>query len=223
VEIPAVSRPADPAQGAFRRWLADLLPVQGDAVDLGTGTGRVALEVAPHARSVVGVDVDANALEAARWDAARRAIANVRFVQADAERTDLRDLNAGHGFSLLTARLFLSPALVPRAAQAAEPGGHLLVEALEAENWREAGGSRFNLAAADVVRLLGEAGFDVRDACIERDVQRFADAKAAQAYLKDHRLWTKWRADGRWETLRASLRAGGTLTQARVVVRARRT
>lgn len=218
-----VPRPADPSSGAFRRFLAARLPIAGDAVDLGTGTGRIALDVAPSARSVVGVDVDAGPLEAARWDAKRRGIANARFVLADAERADLRSLNDGNPFALATARLFLSIELVGRASDALERGGHFVVEALEAGHWREAGGSRFNLAPQAVLQALAGGGFEVVEAVIERTEHRFVDARAGEAHLKERRLWTKWKADGRWDTLRSTLRRGGTLTESHLVFCARRT
>jgi SAM-dependent methyltransferase len=221
VDVPRVPRPEEGS--AFWRHLGALLPIEGDAVDVGTGTGRVALFVAPRAREVLGVDVDASSLEAARWDAQRRGVTNVRFHQADAETVDLRALHEGRPFELATARLFLSRSLLPRLVDALAPGGHLVLEALEAENWREAGGSRFNLPVDEVVQSLSSGGMRIEDARVEVERARLADARAAQAHLKDRRLWTKWKADGRWTRLQASLRAGEpSLTEARLVVWARR-
>jgi len=218
--MPRIEGPLDGS--TFWNLLDALLPVDGDALDLGTGTGRVALRVAPGVRRVVGIDVDASSLDAARWDAQRRSVTNVEFVQADAETADLLAFNGSRPYALITARLFLSPAILGRVASLLAPGGHFVAEALEAENWKEAGGSRYNLAAEDVVRSLRGHGLHVEEARVEFERHRFADPRGAEAHLKDRRLWTKWKADGRWETLRARVRKGGTLTDARLVAWARR-
>lgn len=55
-----------------------------DVLDLGTGNGRLALEIARHARSVVGVDTDASCIREAEARAARVGIRNCRFRVGDA-------------------------------------------------------------------------------------------------------------------------------------------
>src|SRR5262245_41407039 len=61
-------------------------------LDVGTGTGRLALHLAPRARRVLGIDIDAGALVEARRRARRAGYANVLFIVADAERADYRAL-----------------------------------------------------------------------------------------------------------------------------------
>ena len=58
-----------------------LAPFDGNeaALDAGCGTGSVAFALAPHVAEVVGVDIRADYLEAAR----RTAPANVQFVEGD--------------------------------------------------------------------------------------------------------------------------------------------
>ncbi len=53
-------------------------------LDVGTGAGHTALAVAPHAASVVGVDLTQEMLEQARGLAASRRLGNVTFVEGDA-------------------------------------------------------------------------------------------------------------------------------------------
>jgi len=53
------------------------------AVDLGTGSGVHALLASSHCESVVGVDVNARALEFARFNAALNGIDNVEFIASD--------------------------------------------------------------------------------------------------------------------------------------------
>lgn len=57
-----------------------------DVLDIGTGEGRLALLLAPLARSVVGVDPDPAAIRAARRAARAAGLANVRFRAAPAQR-----------------------------------------------------------------------------------------------------------------------------------------
>jgi len=216
-----VRRPED--RSAFWSILDGILPVNGDALDLGTGTGRVAVYVAAKTRSVVGVDVDDSSLEAARWDAARKGAKNASFVKAEAETADLLALNQGRPFRLITARLFLSRRVLERIPALLDAGGNVVVEALEESHWSEAGGSRFNLPVQTVIDDLQQGGLTVRQALVETATHPLADAAAAKGYLKDHRLWTKWHADGRWERLKASIRTGGaSLTEAYLVVWAHR-
>ena len=64
----------------------------GRLLDVGCGPGSVALLLAPLFDEVVGVDADAGMVAEARREAARRRVANVRWVQLRAE-----DLPAGLG------------------------------------------------------------------------------------------------------------------------------
>lgn len=208
---------------SFRDRLDTLPPPKEVAIDLGTGTGRVALLLAKRYPHVVALDIDANAIEAARDAARHLKVPNVEFVVADAEASDLRSFNTGNLYELATAHLFLSLPLLERVHAALAPGGYLLAYGLESENWVEAGGSRFNLSPDAVRGRLDELGFEVHDERIERTVHQFADAAAGREYLKDRRLWTKWNEDGRWSTWRKRFRPGpATLTESRLFVWATR-
>ncbi len=68
--------------------LVDLLDPQptDDVLDVGTGTGQLALTLAPHVRSVIGVDVSDAMLEKARHEARARSLRNVRFERGNATR-----------------------------------------------------------------------------------------------------------------------------------------
>ena len=55
------------------------------ALDVGTGTGRLALALATWCRRVVGIDRAPEPLAEARSRAAAAGLANVEFVVADAE------------------------------------------------------------------------------------------------------------------------------------------
>ena len=62
-----------------------------DVLDIGTGEGRLSWVIAATARSVVGIDPDTAAIRAARREARRRELENVRFVSRPAQ-----DLRIGH-------------------------------------------------------------------------------------------------------------------------------
>lgn len=61
-------------------FLEDLAPPHVDALDIGCGIGRVAGALAPHVRSVLGLDVSAGMIDEARR---RFDLPNLRFAQTD--------------------------------------------------------------------------------------------------------------------------------------------
>jgi SAM-dependent methyltransferase len=193
--------------------------VTGSVLDVGTGTGRLAVALAPRARRVVGLDTDAGALVEARRRARRAGLDNIVFVVADAERADYRTLGRPDA---VVAHLCMSDAIVARAAAGLGPGGVLAFAAFHADQWRETGRvSRFAYTEARARALLERAGFVVERMEVERTVARFASVEAGRARAAG--LRAKWELDGRWAAWEAFLAAGGrTLTQSRLVVRARR-
>jgi len=200
-------------------WL-DAEPLAGRALlDVGTGTGRLALALAPRARRVVGIDTDAGRLVEARRAARRLGIGNVVFVVADAERADYRTLAVP---DVVVAHLCFSDAIVARAAAALPSGGLLAFAAFGPDQWRETGrASRFAYAPERARQLLDTAGLRLERLAAEAEVRRFESAEAARAATAG--LRSRWEPDGRWAGWTRFLEAGGlTLTQSRVVGLARR-
>jgi SAM-dependent methyltransferase len=193
--------------------------VTGSVLDVGTGTGRLAVALAPRARRVVGLDTDAGALVEARRRARRAGLDNIVFVVADAERADYRALGRP---DVVVAHLCMSDAIVARAAAGLDPGGVLVFAAFHADHWRESGRvSRFAYTEEGARALLERAGFVVERMEVERTVARFASVEAGRASAAG--LRAKWERDGRWAAWEAFLAGGGrTLTQSRLAVRARR-
>jgi SAM-dependent methyltransferase len=188
-------------------------------LDVGTGTGRLALYLAPRARRVVGIDIDAGALVEARRLAHRAGLANVVFVVADAEHADYRALGQP---DLVVAHLCMSDAIIARAAAGLPKGGALAFAAFHSDQWRESGRpSRFAYDPDRLRGVLETAGFAVERLEVEREVRRFesqAEALEATAGLR-----ARWEADGRWAAWERFLADGGrTLTHSRLVVLARR-
>jgi SAM-dependent methyltransferase len=203
---------------ALQAWL-DAESLQGRTVlDVGTGTGRLALHVAPRARRVVGIDTDAGALVEARRRAHRGGHANVVFVVADAEQADYRALGPP---DVVVAHLCMSDAIVAKAGAALPRGGVLAFAAFHVDQWRETGRvSRFAYDPDRARAVLGANGFAVERLEVEQDVTRFASAAEAFQATGEHRL--RWETDGRWAAWeRFVLDGGRALTQSRLVALAR--
>ena len=200
-------------------WLRTVSLADRTVVDVGTGTGDLAIALAPRARRVFGIDTDAGALVEARRRARRAGVGNVLFVVADAEEADYRTLGRP---DVAVAHLCMSDAIVRRAAAGLPAGGTLAFAAFHTDQWRETG--RVSRWAYDTERArlaLETAGFRVDRLEIEREVTRFDSAEEARAATAGRRR--TWEADGRWSAWEGFLVAGGrTLTRSRVVVLARR-
>jgi SAM-dependent methyltransferase len=188
-------------------------------LDVGAGSGRVALGLAPLARRVVAVDRDASAIDEARRRAAAAGLGDVECVVGDVETTEY----AAFAPDLITAHLCMSDAIVERAARALAPRRVFAFVAFHTDQWRETGRpSRFAYDEARARRVLGAAGFAVEHLEIEQEVQKFASVEQALAAAVG--LAERWKADGRWFHYVRFLEEGGrTLTRSHLIVKARRT
>ncbi len=216
---PREERGHDALSPTLLGWLAAEPLATGTVLDVGTGSGRLALALAPRARRVLGLDTDAGALVEARRRARRAGIGNVLFVVADAERVDYRTLGRP---DLVVAHLCMSDAIVARAAEGLARGGVLAFAAFHVDQWRETGRvSRFAYDEGGARAVLQAAGFRVEGVEVETEVTTFAsadEARRATARFRD-----KWEAGGRLAGWERFLDEGGrTLTESRLVVRARR-
>lgn len=191
-------------------------------LDVGTGQGRIALALAPRCRHVIGIDRDADVIQAARHRAATARAENVDFVVADADVTDYVPLVPDVP-ALVTAHLFMSDALVERSARVLAPKGALAVVGFHVDQWRETGRpSRFAYDEERMRRVLTAHGFVVEHLEVEREVQSFGSVEEALAAAIG--LEEKWKSDGRWFRYIKFLEDGGrTLTRSHLIVKARRT
>jgi SAM-dependent methyltransferase len=200
-------------------WLGEEALHGRSVLDVGTGTGRLALHLAPRARRVVGIDTDAGALVEAQRQARRAGLANVLFVVADAEQADYRTFGQ---LDLVVAHLCMSDAIIARAGACLPPGGILAFAAFHTDQWRETGrASRFAYAPDRARAVLSAAGLRTERLEVEQEVTRFSSK--AEALARVAGLRARWEADGRWAAWERFLAEGGrTLTQSRLVVLARR-
>jgi ubiquinone/menaquinone biosynthesis C-methylase UbiE len=187
-------------------------------LDVGTGTGRIALALAPRCGRVVGLDRDAASLEEARGRAKRAGITNATFEVADVETIDY----ATWAPDLVVAHLYMSSALVERAARTLPGGGLLAVVAFHVDQWRETGRvSRFAYDEERMRTLLKNHGLTVERLELEREERAFASVEEALAAVVG--LEDRWRSDGRWFRYIKFLEDGGrTLTGSHLLVKARR-
>ena len=75
----------------LREWGGERLVRGKRVLDLGCGDGRFALGVAPLAKSVDGIDPDAEAIAVARKSARKSSAANVRFAVGAAQQLPYPD------------------------------------------------------------------------------------------------------------------------------------
>ena len=220
--------PGSGPSGVSARYWA-LLQVErlggAEVLDVGTGTGRLALAVAPHCRRVLGIDRDAAALAEARRRALETGVANVEFADVDAEaRADYLGLTpTWKRPTVVVAHLCMSEAIIAAAARTLAAGEVLAFVALHVDQWRETGRrSRFAYDADEARRQLELHGFAVEDLEVEQDVQRFESVEQGLAAAIG--LSEKWKSDGRWFRYIKFLEDGGrTLTRSQLVAKARRT
>lgn len=214
--------PGETAEGLSPAFL-DLLRVEPLAeltvLDVGTGSGRLALALAPFCRAVVGVDREARLIDEARKNAAAAGVTNGRFVVGDVEVEEYAPFKP----DMVVAYLCMSDAIAERAGRVLKPGRVFAFVAFHTDQWKETGRpSRFAYGEVGVKRLLKRTGFAVEHLVVEREVQRFETVEEGLAAAVA--LQEKWKADGRWFRYVKFLEDGGrTLTRAHLVVKARRT
>jgi ubiquinone/menaquinone biosynthesis C-methylase UbiE len=90
--VPAVSSVLRPRpHDELRAWGGSPLVRGKRVLDLGCGDGRLALGVAPFAKSVDGIDPDAEAVAAAKRKARKSGVRNVRFTAGAAQHLPYPD------------------------------------------------------------------------------------------------------------------------------------
>ncbi len=91
-QVPAVSSVLRPLPLVeLRAWGGPPLVRGKRVLDLGCGDGRLALGVAPLAKSVDGIDPDPDAIAAAKRNARKAGVGNVRFAAGAAQHLPYPD------------------------------------------------------------------------------------------------------------------------------------
>jgi SAM-dependent methyltransferase len=196
-----------------------------EVLDVGTGRGRLALALAPHCRRVVGIDIDAAAINEARHRAEASGFRNAEFFVADAEKVEFIDIIPAKLHlhpTMVTAHLYLSDTLVEEASKALGPGQVLAIVGFHTDQWRETGRrSRFAWDESTLRDLLQQCDFAVERLEVEAEVKTFGSVEEALAAVIG--LEERWRQDGRWFHYIKYLEQGGRqLTRSHLIVKARR-
>ena len=194
----------------------------GVVLDVGTGSGRLALIVARRAHRVIGVDVEELGLWTARAYAAVRNLPRVEFVVGDAEVVSWSEWYP-KPYDFVTSNLFMSEAVVVRAGRYLRPGGRFLFCCHHTDHWKETqAGSHWAFDEARMSDLLRENGFVVEFLGVDTTAVTFDSLSQVERLLGDRHV-QKWIVDRRWEALAQAFAAGTKqLTLAYLVGRARR-
>lgn len=141
----------------FLTHVADRLPSQGHALDIGAGEGRNALFLAARGLNVLAVDQSAVGMQKAE----RRARA--RGLQLRTQAVDLRDFDAAHGsFDVVTSIFVHLPATLRTAVHTRvgawlKPGGVFVLEAYAPDQIeRGTGGPKDPALLASLEVILAE-------------------------------------------------------------------
>lgn len=168
-------------------------------LDLGTGRGRLALDLAPRAGIVVGIDTNEEALAAARDRARGLGISNVNFISADADASNYR-LIVRSPLDYVVANHFMSEPAIRASAIALRPGGRFLFACHHEDHWIESGrAGYFSFSLEGMRNLLTANSLTAEFLGIERLVVTYRSLEeVAEAEPGVHE---KFLGDGRWPVL----------------------
>jgi SAM-dependent methyltransferase len=149
------SRPHDgPPSSLLRRWLPKAAPPR--ALDVATGLGRNALQLARAGYRVDAVDISPTALREAARRARREGLRGIRWIIADLDRW-----RPERGrYDVVVNAFFLNRRLFPALRAAVRPGGVLIFEThLAADETDGSAGPKYRLRRGELRRAL--RGWDV--------------------------------------------------------------
>lgn len=117
------------ARGEDLAWAVEAANLTGveRVLDVGTGTGHTAFAMAPHCRSVMGLDLTARMIVSAASLADEKELANVQFVVSDGASMPFPDAYFDVVTTRLAAHHFADPdAVATEMARVLRPGGRLV-------------------------------------------------------------------------------------------------
>jgi ubiquinone/menaquinone biosynthesis C-methylase UbiE len=155
------------------------------ALEIATGPGHVALALAARCREVIGVDITDAPLAIAERSRTERALANVRFQRADAERLPFADGEFDVVLCRFAFHHFEDPMLPLREmTRVCRPGGRVAVEDLAAseiaqraefynrfERLRDLSHTRA-LPLSELLRMFGAQGLEIESVYTGEVVQQ---------------------------------------------------
>ena len=192
------------------RLILDENPADMLILDVGCGSGRLALSISPHCKEVVGIDWDEGEIERGRGRVRSAGITNIRLIVADAEKVDYKELVGGREIGMVAANLCMSDEILRRAHRALGRGSAVAFSCFHADQWRETGViSRFAYTQDRMEAVLKEVGFSPEYLGLEKEVIKFSSKEEVEEYLAGSPLRDKWIRDGRWDNLMRYIEGGG--------------
>jgi ubiquinone/menaquinone biosynthesis C-methylase UbiE len=193
--------------------------------DAACGAGTFTLMLAPRVKRVIAADEDEDLLRVAVGRGKERKLGNVEFYQSDLESESWTAWTPEGGVDAVTMHLYASRTAFREAARVLKPRASLVVSAFGPDQWQETGQASPRAFTPDALRgELEAAGFTVVK--LVNDVV-FVNAPNFQVMRSvffqggAYPIVDKWKADGRWEGLQESFRAGTHgLTESRLIAHA---
>jgi SAM-dependent methyltransferase len=206
----------------FKQLLLESASRSAWCLDLGTGEGRVAFEIAPFVRWILGLDIKSPRIEAARRKAQNEGITNVQFIVGDIENILLQDLAPIGSFQLITTNLCLTNEIIMRAASALDSDGMFVGTCFETHHWHETGIPMDHaFSEEDLMHAIHDSGLELLDMDVIGHIVRFQDFKQVAGSFLPERLLDRWKDDGRLANLERAFEDGTTtLTESKIVFRA---
>lgn len=191
-------------------WILAEQPSAMRLLDIGCGSGRLTLNLAPFALAVIGLDRDREALARGRQRVRQLGLTNVHFIAADAEARPYAEILSNTQIDMVVANLCMSTAIMERAHALLPAGGHLIFAALHVSQWQEAGHrSRFAYSTDDIDQALNHTGWYCEAIECHSRVLHFQTVADLERYFAGHSLRAQWQQDGRWEHLIQHIANGG--------------
>ena len=134
---------------------ASYLTPEAQVLEIGCGTGTIALRLAPHAGHVLATDISARLLEIAEGRRAEKGVSNVSFARHDAADLPEGPFDAVMSFNVLHLIEDMDGALAAMAARV-KPGGHVVIKTgCLGETWK----GQLLRPVIGGMRLVGKAPF----------------------------------------------------------------
>lgn len=203
----------------FQRLLVAEARPTSWCLDIGCGKGRVAFELAPMVRWVVGIDRLADRIAEAKQRAQREGASNASFLVADAESINYEDLAPTGNFQIIASNLCLTNKIIELVPQALANDGRFIVTCFETRNWEETGtecDNAYNIR--DLKDALRAAGLETNEMTVVSSKIEFKSISELRDEFLTKRLLDKWMAENRWAGIEAGFARGNhTLTSSKIV------
>jgi SAM-dependent methyltransferase len=178
-------------------------------LDVGCGRGRVAIDLAPYAKKVIGIDLSKKDVDAAKKYAASNNIDNAEFICTDAEKTDYLSLT--DEINMVVSNLCMSDIIIKNSYNVLQKGQCLVSAMFHVDHWIETKKvSPFSYTEERINKVLSDIGFNITHLLIEKDIVNFKTLKdALDFFQRNKKLMEKFKTDERWQNIMDYLQEGG--------------